>query len=523
MPSPTNLQLVTAGSASSLPTGKAPPELEHGALGVAIDQAGIIVAAQPICAVLFQREPAELVGQPLELLLQAGADKIRQQLVRNQATADFDSASQPRLFALARRKDGTTFAVTVTLQQQASYWWAVIFHDVNSPAGAQPEIRAGSLPLPAPRRSRAQVAAPFDLEDIPDVFQRVPAEPASKPEPQAAAPAVAPEPPASANQTPLRQDQPAPEAAAAPPASANSDSRLHELEQSVSQKAADLKRARARLQQRDEQLHAASSTAQQATAAREEERARRTQLEAELAQARQAGDELNEKLCAEQQARTETEARLQELEQRLAQSAENLKCAQAQLSERPAASPAPATDEPALRGQVLELESRLRTTVSSLARTTAELESERGERRRSEQRAATLGTQMQQLHAELKSHLASEQTDHQRLAELEQQLHEQGRQNDLTVAKLQSSLQLEQSERKRIEDELLRSRADSARAGRALVNGLRRELQSRAESLHSDACQLLQLQASDDQKQFLQAMLENILLLQSSLQEAPEP
>jgi uncharacterized coiled-coil protein SlyX len=256
----------------------------------------------------------------------------------------------------------------------------------------------------------------------------------------------------------------------------------------------------------------------------EAETARRTQLEEQLAQARQAGDELNSRLSAEQQTRAESEARFHELEQRLAQRTEERQGAQAHQPP-PALAPAPSEDEPALQDQVVELESRLRTAISSLARTTAELETERGERGRSQQRAATLAAQMQQLHEEIKSHLASEQIDHQRLTELEQQLHEQGQQNDLAVAKLQSALQLEQCERKRLEAELRRSRflsTDSARAGRAQVNGLRRQLQPPVQSLHHAACHLLQHQLPDDQKQLLQTMLENILLLQTSLQESPE-
>lgn len=516
-----------AGSAASQPASNPPPELERGAPAVAIDQAGLIIAAEPICAPLFQWEPAQLVGQPLEVLLLAGADKIRQQLVPDQSPPDSATAAMPRLFALARRKDGTSFAAAVTLQLQAGCWWTVAFHDVNPPPVAQSGIRAaGSLPpASTPRRRRARLAEPLALESIPDIFQQAPAEPAPQPEPPATAPVVAPEQPASATRAPLSQDELAPGAPPAPPVPANSDAPLHELKRHLSQSAADLKRTPPHLQQQDEPLHAAKTAAQQATAALEAETARRTQLEEQLAQARHAGDELNSLLFAEQQTRAESEARLHELEQRLALNAEELKRAQAQSQQPSAPSPTPGADEPTLQNQLLELECRLRTAVSSLARTTAELESERGERRRSEQRAATLAARMQQLHEELKNHLASEQIDHQRLTELEQQLHEQGQQNDLTVAKLQSALQLEQCERERLEAELHRSRSlstDSARANRARVNGLRRQLQPPVESLHHDACRLLQFQLPDDQKQLLLTILENILLLQTSLQESPE-
>lgn len=498
---------------ASQPAGAPPPELGFGALAVVIDQAGIIVVAEPVCSPLFRWEPAELVGQPLEVLLQSGVDKIRQQLVPDQDLPDSDSAAPPRLFALARRKDDTSFAVAVTLHRQAGAWWAVAFHDVNPPPFAQFGTRAAGVSRLAstPRRRRAQVNAPPGIESIPDVFQRAPA-PAPEPELPAPAPAAAPEPFTAATQTPLSQDQPAPGASPEQPVPAHSDARLQELEQCLSQNAAELQRTQAHLQRQGEQIHVANAAAQQAIAALEVERARCAQLEEQLAQARQDGDKLNSRLSAEQQIRADSEARLQALEQRLAQS-------------QSAPSPAPGADEPPLQDQLLELASRFRTAVSSLARTTTELETERGERARSQQRATALAAQMQQLHDELKGHLASQQTDHQRLTELERQLHEQGQQNARTVEKLQSALQLEQCERKRFESELRRSRSlstDSARAGRVLVNGLRRQLQPPTESLHQTACRLLQLQLPDDQKQNLQAMLENILLLQTSLQESPE-
>jgi len=557
-----NPQPGKAGASPSV--GDSPPELEMGGVVVVIDQDGLIVAAEPICAALFQWTPAELVGEPLEILLRSGADKIRQQLVIGQSQADSESPPQPRLFALARRKDDTSFAVAVTLHRQAESWWAVGFHDVNSPPAAQPETRAAGLPHPDTTlpRGRAQVTTPlaFGLENIPDVFQRAPAEPAPQPEPPAVAepPALAApprslesipdifqrapakpasQPDSSAGTAPVEpesntsatrrepgQKPPAPAAPPARPAPANSDARLRDLERRLTRKASELQVARAHLRQQEERLNAVNTAAQQTAAALETETTQRAQLETELAQSRQTGDELNSRLSAALQTGAEFEARLHELEQRLAQSAEELQRAQAQAQPAPAPAPAPSEGEPALPEQLLEIERRLRTTVASLARTTAELETERGERGRSQQRAAALATQMQQLREELENHLASKQTDQRRLAELEHQLQEQGRQNDLNVAKLQSALQLEERERKRLEVELLRSRAqstDSVRAGRALVNRLRRQLQPSAESLHHDVCRLLQLQLPDDQKQLLQTMLENILLLQTSLQDSP--
>src|SRR5512135_2839541 len=103
------------GSTASRPTGNPPPEPECGAPAVAIDQTGLIVAAEPICTPLFQWEPAQLVGQVLEVLLLAGADNSRQHLARDQRALESDNGALPRLLALARRKDGTSFPAPITL------------------------------------------------------------------------------------------------------------------------------------------------------------------------------------------------------------------------------------------------------------------------------------------------------------------------------------------------------------------------------------------------------------------------
>ena len=536
-----------AAIASAVSGNDIPPELKLGEVALVIDQGGLIVAAEPICAALFQWEPEELVGQALEVLLVAGTENLREQLVARPSAPGEESQARARVFALAQRKDGTSFPVAVTLElisHHAAWWWTVAFQDVSSAPVAQP-VAPTFHPRRVSRRRRAQIAAPLALESIPDIFQRAPAEPTPGPASSAlGAPGEVRAGPAEARQeqqppsappagSSSQQSEPPPAAAplspqaAQPTEAARSDSEgcIRELKQRLGQSAADLKRTQAHLRQQDEQLYVANTAAHQAATALEEQRARCSQLEEQLGLALQTGDELNNQLAAERQARVEAESRLQELEQRLAQSTEELERARAQ-SQAPAASPpAPNTYDPALPGQLLEHEARLRTAVTSLARATAELETERGERRRSEQRAATQAARMQQLHEELKLHLETEQIDQQRFTELEHQLHEQTQQNDLTVAKLQSALQLEQCERKRLEAELQRSRfgsADSARSGRSLVNGLRRQLHPPAESLHHSACRLLQGQLSDEQKHVVQGMLESTLLLQTALQETPE-
>jgi len=276
--------------------------------------------------------------------------------------------------------------------------------------------------------------------------------------------------------------------------------------------------------------------------------------------------------------------------------------------------------EAGYKAELSELERRIRDGVASLARATADLEKERGERRRTEQRAATLSAQLQELHTELRQHLESEKETRARLADLEQQvreredtvsrvnadlnkesaerqlaeeqlraagdmsaqlrkylslfeeskkvfkrsqdelesrlqasigassdhdaklqkeiserqrleealavaqrnLAEQSQKSALELAKLQSSLQVEEFERKRLEGDAVQARfasLDSARVGRTLVNSLRREIRQPVDTLLQSTRRLLEVELKDDQKKLVETMLENALLVQSSLQE----
>jgi PAS domain S-box-containing protein len=74
--------------------------------------------------------------------------------------------------------------------------------------------------------------------------------------------------------------------------------------------------------------------------------------------------------------------------------------------------------------ELSELERRVRDGVTSLARVTAEVETERGERRRSEERYLALSQQLQQLHSELRKHLDSEKRNQTKVDELEQRVQE---------------------------------------------------------------------------------------------------
>jgi PAS domain S-box-containing protein len=74
--------------------------------------------------------------------------------------------------------------------------------------------------------------------------------------------------------------------------------------------------------------------------------------------------------------------------------------------------------------ELSELERRVRDGVTSLARVTAEVETERSERRRSEERFVALSQQLQQLHSELRKHLDTEKRNQTKVDELEQRVQE---------------------------------------------------------------------------------------------------
>jgi DNA-binding response OmpR family regulator len=387
----------------------------------------------------------------------------------------------------------------------------------------------------------------------------------------------------------------------------------------------------------NDKLTAAQIATQQAEAARQQEAERSKNLEQELASLRQAGNELHGKLTAEQQAAADSHRRIEELESRLRESTEELERVKADL-EKPVRqesnqlNAAKMTDEletemerlrdneAAHQAEFSELESRIREGVTSLTRVTADLEKERGERRRIEQRSSSLATQLQELHEELKQHLGSERATQSRISELEQQLrereedlarargdllkeasdrhladqqlqaagdmsaelrkylalfeeskkafrcaqeglegrlqtslaalrdqeakmqkelgerqrleetlataqrnwHEQSERSALELSRLQSELQVEQFERKRLEGDVVQSRyasLDSARVGRALVNSLRRQIRQPVDKLLQSARSLLEVDLQEAQKKLVESMLENTLLLHSSLQE----
>jgi PAS domain S-box-containing protein len=374
-----------------------------------------------------------------------------------------------------------------------------------------------------------------------------------------------------------------------------------------------------------------------AKAAQHEQTVRANLLERELGQVCEIRDELRAELEVEQHKLLVASQRLEDLETRLRETVAELARAKAAAENHAAMvqTPQPAFEgaddlvkdlhrlrenEAAYKAEVAELERRVRDSVTSLARVTADLETERSERRRVEQRLSTLTTQLEQMHLDLKQHLESERANQTRVTDLEQQLRDHQRalvraradlqkesanrelaeqqlqavgdmgaqlrqylslfeeskkvfkrtqeqleakltttqnalgeaeaklqkelaerrgleasltaahrsvndqyeQKVLELARLQSELQVEQLERKRLEGDAHQSRyasLDSARVARSTLNTLRRQLHDSVDALMTTTRRLLEITSEAEQKKLVQSVLESALLLQSALDD----
>lgn len=236
---------------------------------------------------------------------------------------------------------------------------------------------------------------------------------------------------------------------------------VQELETQLNQKTAELQNhqaehARVEAELRT-QLAQANAAGEQDDNARQQAQARCAQLEQEVNLLRQAREELTSKLAQEQKASADIVARVKELENQ-------------------AASAVPGDSE-----------QQLHQYVAALARATAELARERGERQRCEQRAAELNARLQTLHEDFRRTLQAQHQDLARIAELE----EQQRQTTKTLEQRTAELEQQQDERRLAEEQLQKAkelnvqlRKDAAffEEANRKFDGARQELQNKLEA-----------------------------------------
>ena len=84
-------------------------------------------------------------------------------------------------------------------------------------------------------------------------------------------------------------------------------------------------------------------------------------------------------------------------------------------------------------------------------------------------------------------------------------------------------MQVEQLERKRLESDAIQSRyssLDSARVGRAMLDRFCKQIRQPVDGLMQLTRRLLEAELPDEQKRLVESVLENTLLLQTSLRES---
>ena len=249
-------------------------------------------------------------------------------------------------------------------------------------------------------------------------------------------------------------------------AAAESRRRTEELEGKLQASSQELAHLRAELEKHvneraalvtasSRQLNATKAAAAKAEKAYQEQLKRAARFENELAA-------LREDRKAEQSSTAKSKRKIQELEKQAVAHAGELEKARTQfekqLSEhqrlesehRTAREASQQARVPESANDPGSAEARFRESISALARVTAQLEKERGERRRIEQRAAFLSSQLENLHEELRKHLEVEKESQQRLSEFEHQL----RDREDEVTKAVSDFQKEAASRQLAEAQL---------------------------------------------------------------------
>jgi DNA-binding response OmpR family regulator len=243
---------------------------------------------------------------------------------------------------------------------------------------------------------------------------------------------------------------------------------VEELEERLRLNAADQEKQKHEQQQAhaelNQQLEAASAASQQNESARQQADTRCAQLEQELDVLRQSRDDLANKLAQEQKASAESSARVKQLEDQSTSQA----------------------------GNGAGSEEQIRQGVAALARTTAELARERGERQRSEQRTAELNERLQELHQDLGRTLKAQRDDLARITSLE----EEQRQTRETLDRRHADVEQLQAERQLAEDELQKTKHMNAQLRKDLLffdeinkkfGGTSQELQAQLEASLSAA------------------------------------
>jgi PAS domain S-box-containing protein len=482
---------------------------------VLLNEEGTIIDAHESSREALGWDRTELQGKDIREVLQVGRDLVVGQLLQLQeedASASGHTSFSVRV--LARRKDESHFPARVTVRRftQLGCWTAAFYRvSADSDTDFVPNVRPEEIELasntpvkkpdPAPtKKADSLVEARREQKPFRSVnlFMRKPAPPAEEPAP---APAKT-EAPAAQVQTPLK-----------PEINSGSKPPL------VAEPKADNVRERA---EKERELAQTVATCARISAELEKERAERKRNEQRVASLSEQLQQLHRQISdnfesdrASQNKLTDAERKLEKVEEELSRSRTALKDEQNQreLSEQQLST-------------LKELNGTLETDLAAVESSFAELQSSHEELTlRFEAKLAAI--------AESESRLEKELLERQRLenalSAAQREVLETNEKNGIERSRRQLAAESEGIERKRLEQEVLRSRLaviTSARENGAVLIDLREKARQPVDDLAELAAKLLESAHDKEQKQSVEKIIESVLVLKTALDGAvpmPEP
>jgi len=252
-----------------------------------------------------------------------------------------------------------------------------------------------------------------------------------------------------------------------------------------------------------------------ATAELEKERADRRRLEQRVASLSSQLPELHRQLKEHLDAEGQHHQRIAELEKQLQEREEALMRASADLEKE--------KEEHQLAEEQLretgEISEKLQESLTAFEATKVSFQ------RTQEQLEAQVQASARDL-GESEARFQKEAAERQRAEEALAAAKRAQQEQATALSKLQSALQVEQAERQRLESGATHARytsLDSARSGVTAGNRLRRQVREPLETLLKSTRRMLENAADDQSKQLVGSILENALLIQTSLQEKDSP
>ena len=265
----------------------------------------------------------------------------------------------------------------------------------------------------------------------------------------------------------------------------------------------------------EKRLRESAASCARATADLERERVDRRKLEQRVSSLASQLPELHRQLKEHLDAESQHHQRVAVLEKQLQEREEGLARASADL-EKEKEEHRLAEEQLHDTGQIAE---NLRQSLASFEATKASFQ------RTQEQLEAQVEASAKDL-SESEARAQKEAAERHRVEEALAVAKRAQKEQATELSKLQSSLQVEQAERQRLQSGAIHARytsLDSARTGMTAGNRLRRHMREPLENLLKSTRRMLEDAVDDQSKQLVGSILENALLIQSSLQEKDSP